>query len=256
MSTKVASDAAGEMPDKVLPRSGRLFRVTLLILSTITLYIVSVTACREYMSNITTATPTSTSGKALNVHISYGGGDDDSQMTELYKNLTTDHNIRSLSLKVAEHGCMVTANPFAFSFRPGDRFPPLTTVRLGGYDFHNTNEAVRERWRLRTTGIRGWRLYLVDEYDYEWLRPIQVPLKIDKGSNLRLWMKAMDWSHVERLELANVDLHKFFVHMSGNLHALKELAFVPRTVAGEKQKTGGGDRGLPRHATTAKESFA
>lgn len=114
MSTQFDSNAPGEIPDKVLPPSVPLLKITLLILSTITLYIDSFIACLESMS--TTPATISTSGKALNVRISYGGSDDDSQMTELYKNLTTDHNIRSLSLKVAEHGCMVTTNRFAFSF--------------------------------------------------------------------------------------------------------------------------------------------
>ena len=59
---------------------------------------------------------------------------------------------------------------------------------------------------------------LADEYDLdEWLRPEPLPyeLEIDKENNLRLWKDTTDWSHVERLELANVDLLTFYREIGG-----------------------------------------
>ena len=175
-----------------------------------------------------TSASSGTLDQTLNVHISYGGEEGSSEMSELYKTLITNHDIQSLSLKVAHHGCVLSSNPFAFSFQPGDSFPPLTTLRLDGYDFDNLHDA-RSGWhRMSTTGIQGWRRYIADEYGYEWLRPERMPMAIDTGSNLRLWKSAMDWSCLERLELMDVHLPTFFKHMSGNLPGIKKLALWPQ----------------------------
>ena len=167
-------------------------------------------------------------GQTLNVHISYGGEEGNTEMSELYETLITDHDINSLSLKVANHGCVISGNPFAFSFQPSDTFPALTTLRLDGYDFDNLHHA-RSTWHdLGTAGLHGLRRYIADEFGYEWLRPKQIPLTIDRGSNLRLWKSAMDWSCLERLELKHVYLPTFFKHMSGNLPGIKRLALWPQ----------------------------
>ncbi|KAL8707433.1 MAG: hypothetical protein Q9225_007755 [Loekoesia sp. 1 TL-2023] len=175
--------------------------------------------------------------KALNVHIHNTANYDPAPLSNLYNTLTTDHTIRSISLKFSEGGCVVGFNPFAFPFQPGDRFPPLTTLRLDGYDFDDANGAILEKNKLAVSGIRGWRNYLANEYGYEWLLPEPLKLNINKGSNLRMWRNAMDWSHIERLELKHVDLLPFFEQMSGELSNLKDLALWPawwRTVGDEE----------------------
>ena len=156
-----------------------------------------------------TSASSSTLGQILNIHISHSGEEGNSKMSELYNTLIKDHDIQSLSLKVANHGCITSGNPFAFSFQLGDSFSPLATLRLDGYDFDSLHDARSTWYRLSTTGIHGWRRYITHEYSYEWLRPERIPLNIDKRCNLRLSKSAMDWSRLERLELANVHLPVF-----------------------------------------------
>ena len=133
-------------------------------------------------STATTSACSSMLGQILNIHISYGGEDGYTEMSELYKTLIANQFIQSLSLNVANHGCVVSGNPFAFSFRPGDGFAPFTALRLDGSDFDNLPDA-HSRWhQLSTIGVHGSRRYMADEYGHEWLRPKQIPLTVDEGS--------------------------------------------------------------------------
>lgn len=173
--------------------------------------------------------------KKVDLYMSHGTGGDKNAFSSLYKTLTKDRSIRALTLKVSQGGCVVSNDPWAFSFVKGDRFPPLEEVNLDGYDFDDVNKLYLERHKLATTGIRGWRNYLANEYDYEWLRPEPLPwvgntpFEIIKGSNLALWREAMDWSQVKYLELKNVDLKTFYYEMSGMLPNLQKYKIVPRS---------------------------
>lgn len=85
--------------------------------------------------------------------------------------------------------------------------------------------------RRANTGIRAWGKYLAYRYLPRWLRPSYRPLEIefDEGSNLCLWKEAMDWSHLERLELRRVDLTTFLQEMNaGLLPSLKDVALWRR----------------------------
>ncbi|KAL8951368.1 MAG: hypothetical protein Q9222_002645 [Ikaeria aurantiellina] len=172
-----------------------------------------------------------TNPTALNikVQIPSDGKGGPAPMTSLYSYLNAEPRITSLSLKVSEHGCVVGFDPMAFPFKPNDRFPSLTTIRLQGYGFHDLNGQIREQHSRATSGIRGLRSYLANEYDgYEWLRPKPLQRNIQQeGDNLRLWRKAMDWTLIEHLELRGVDLLTFFEQLTGGLNRLRKLKLWP-----------------------------
>ncbi|KAI4114318.1 MAG: hypothetical protein LQ345_004880 [Seirophora villosa] len=181
--------------------------------------------------NSSTRVPSSAYAENLDVHIENTGTYDSLEIIRLYETLISSYDIHSLSLKIFEYGCTVGVDPFAFPFQPGDRFPPLKILRLKGYDFDDTNSALRALSERSISGIRGLRNYLANEYDgWEWLRP--EPLQLDwesiKGSNLYMWRDAMDWSRLEELELRDVDLPIFFKEMSDQVHNLKHLSLQPR----------------------------
>ncbi|KAI4094907.1 MAG: hypothetical protein LQ344_001952 [Seirophora lacunosa] len=181
--------------------------------------------------NSPTPVPPSSYAENLDVHIENTGTYDPSEIVRLYDTLISSSDIHSLSLKISEYGCTVSENLFAFPFQPGDRFPPLKILRLKGYDFDDTNSALRALSERSVSGIRGLRNHLADEYDgWEWFRPERLQLNWEsiKGSNLRMWRDAMDWSQLEELELRDLDLSTFFKEMSDQVHNLKHLSLQPR----------------------------
>ena len=70
------------------------------------------------------------------IHPSCGA---DRQMPVLYSLLTNSPNLRELNINEGSCGCVISDRmPPAFHFREGDRFPPLSELKLHGYDFGTT----------------------------------------------------------------------------------------------------------------------
>ena len=125
--------------------------------------------------------------------ISYRG-DGAGELPEIYEALVTCPNITTLELDLVEEGCVVSGGPWTFDFRDGDRFPPLKRLSLLGFDFEDGRSS-NARFHNRNS------------------KPAVSPLK--------RWQQAIDWRHVESLE---IDENAFFFGRMGNaLPALRNL---------------------------------
>ena len=139
--------------------------------------------------------PTTCHSDSLNVHIADGGGNPE-EMTAAYRTLNECHNLRSLEVEIAQGGCLVSLNDQrAFIFSKDAWFTNLTLLRLSQYD-----------WNFRQRSSFG-------PYSYKQL-------------SAELWLKAMDWTKLERLD---IDLpSKIFLDLfQKQLTGLQSLTFRP-----------------------------
>ena len=146
-------------------------------------------------------------------------GSGNTALLDIYKALIACSEVETLHLKIVQSGCTVGIDPWNFKFRPGDRFPALKDISLDGYDFDETlgKKLSFIDWQR---GILLWlRDYIVDLVGTETLR--RGP-DSPSASNLEKWRMAMDWSKLERLDLANINI-MFMRNMMGHLPSLKSF---------------------------------
>ena len=72
--------------------------------------------------------------KSLDISASYGGRNTENVIDDLYQNLVTCNDIRSLSLTLFQEGYEIDdSNPLSFNFRKGDHFFSLKNLILPSY---------------------------------------------------------------------------------------------------------------------------
>lgn len=132
-------------------------------------------------------------------------------MVSVHDALTHCPNISSLDLRVTLLGCSTWPDRWNFplSYNGGESYPALKKLRLEGYDFSSVEDA-RPPWQALSMGsgdaearLSGLVNWIRKGYWKPWLRA-QVygsPLSAPVRSNLDLWLRAMDWSHIEELAL-------------------------------------------------------
>ena len=113
---------------------------------------------------------------------------------DLYHNLISCPNVRSVSLSMAQGGCVIGADPWSFNWRKSHRFPNLENLTLSGYDWDSREHTSR----------RGPR-----------------PL------SARAWKTAMDWSKLKRLDM-DIPPHSFLEAFHGELTSLESLVLRPK----------------------------
>lgn len=67
-------------------------------------------------------------GRCRQSELSYRG--DGTGLPEVYRQLLVCPNMTSLELDMTMTGCILTPEPWHFTFRAGDRFPPLKKLSL------------------------------------------------------------------------------------------------------------------------------
>lgn len=133
------------------------------------------------------------SSDTLNVYISYGSGQDINGVDDLYHNLISCPNVRSVSLSIAQGGCVIGADPWSFKWKKRYRFPNLENLTLSGYDWESREYTPR----------RG-------------PRPLSAPA----------WKAAMDWSKLKRLDM-DIPPPSFLEAFRGKLTGLESLVLRP-----------------------------
>ena len=173
--------------------------------------------------------------------VSYGtrfifddAADDDVRgLPSVYAALTNCQNVSSLQLKIEQGGCAMSSDDqWNFNFRPDDKFTALKTLRIAGYDWDNRWEWSRE-WQAAgyPKGNWYWRNSWVDIFLFRDLPSVQVFFpdptvpepQLEKGSNLEGWVRAMDWDHLEVLEIDDPAV-SFLETMAPKLRNLQDLS--------------------------------
>ncbi|KAH7304173.1 hypothetical protein B0I35DRAFT_516948 [Stachybotrys elegans] len=115
-------------------------------------------------------------------------------MAGLHDHLKACHNTAELNLHLDFDGAfgLVPLN-FPFNLAGGDRYPNLTSLKVNGYNFDSRPwDELLATW--------NWNLLKI------WLG---TPKERRYMSNIELWLEAMDWSHLESLDMG--------VHISDHL---------------------------------------
>lgn len=115
----------------------------------------------------------------------YDGGENDMELNQLYHTLVLCSNIRSLSLALRQGNCLIGDTGRSFGWKKGDRFPPLESLTLTGYD-----------WNFRVNSRQS--------------------------SNAEQWRASMDWSKLKRLGLSRPP-NSFLETFRGELDGLDSL---------------------------------
>ncbi|KAH8653586.1 hypothetical protein BX600DRAFT_515851 [Xylariales sp. PMI_506] len=125
------------------------------------------------------------------------------KMSGLHEHLLSSPDVRSLDLRATLMGCSEWPDrwnlPFRLTGEDAGAYPPLTSLRLEGYEFNQSdwNDALPER--RDAWGYLNW----ANSYVLRRLWPLwrDVPVERREMTNLQLWLEAMDWSKLEDLAL-------------------------------------------------------
>jgi len=121
-----------------------------------------------------------------------------------------------------------------FQFARGDKFSALKGLRLGGYNFDETQDRWLQQRQANRSTWRGIRDVLTDMTGISGFRPPQQPLEPPSASNLDKWRLAMDWTKLETLEIADAN-PSFLDKLTGQLPALKSLKLGKGWTKDEKE---------------------
>lgn len=128
-------------------------------------------------------------------------------MKNIYNMLTTCPNIRFLDLSVRQLGCSISGtSPYTFDFQEGHRFPPLESLILNGYHFHDRRRCLRD--------FSGTNAALLDALHAR-----------GKVAGLEAWYNAMDWTQLRHLGLHDPE-PEFLLRFYGCLPGLRSFQFI------------------------------
>jgi hypothetical protein len=142
---------------------------------------------------------------SLTADIIYGHETNFEDMSFVFSVLSSCPNIRSLSLTIDYVGDDFggfTPNAFDFLSHPEVKFPPLEILKLSNYALDERSDGGRE-WSYNDG--QDWEAIIC-----EWMQdpdgddefPRAVRPEWDNRTNLDAWKDAMDFSHIQTLELA------------------------------------------------------
>lgn len=157
-------------------------------------------------------------------------------------------NITGLDLRVTTTGCTEIPDRWDFPLNPagGEKYPPLKSLRLEGYDFGTPipDRFDREAWMFPipyywninfSKDLYWWvpdgtwcgqvATWFWEGHWKTWMQLRAQPRKQKEKTNLGLWLDAMDWSSIEELafigetEITDEMIEK----LPSRLHSLKML---------------------------------
>jgi hypothetical protein len=108
----------------------------------------------------------------------------------VYRALTECDNVRSLSVTIAQGGCVIGEDIRSFDWKTGDKFSTLESLRLTGY-----------KWKTKRPGSRN--------------------------ESAVSWNKAMDWSRLKRLDITRPP-NEFLEVFKHRLSSLQSLVLRPK----------------------------
>lgn len=138
------------------------------------------------------------------------------ELPEAYNVLLSCSQITDLKLSFHEGGCVGGLEPWAFNFRDGDKFPTLQNLSIDMYDFETFGpeplaDALPPVLSAYATEARRW---------------LPGPLGPQHNRNLEKWLRAMDWTQLERLDISayrSSTQDYFWTRMKHELPSLKHL---------------------------------
>lgn len=134
--------------------------------------------------------------------------------------------IESLDLRVTTLGCSDGPDRWNFPFRlaGGDSYPNITSMKLEGYDFGQSDWSDASPWGYSYDQLKAWFTY---HSGFEkWCSLARtLPIRRWYLTNLQLWLEAMDWSRLESLSLIG-PVEGYFAQMATpHLRGLRSLDF-------------------------------
>ena len=129
-------------------------------------------------------------------------------MASVHAALSNCPNITSLDLRVTLMGCSDWPDrwSFPFSLSGGEKYPPLTRLRLEGYaagdkPFDEVSWSANSKRRSYTPWYENVGNYILSGNMWREWTYRQIPREQREKNNIELWLDAMDWSRVEELAL-------------------------------------------------------
>lgn len=152
-------------------------------------------------------------------------------MKEAHKIMLACPDITSLDLRVTLLGCSDEPDRWNFPFRlaGGDVYPNLTSLKLEGYDFKQSDWAqAQTQYYGGPFGLIDWGLIFYHKFDTWYPLWRDIPQERRHLTNLQLWLEAMDWTKLESLTLVDrVDKH-FAELATPHLKGLRNLSIRAR----------------------------
>ncbi len=123
--------------------------------------------------------------ESIKTHISYGSPGSDKELPDIHDTVISCPEIHTLDLKLSQGGCVVGDDPWNFQSARADKFSALKSLRLGGYNFDETQDRWLQQRRANRSIWRGIRDVLTDMTGISGFRPPQQALEPSLGIQSR-----------------------------------------------------------------------
>ncbi|KAK9772669.1 putative F-box domain protein [Seiridium cardinale] len=167
--------------------------------------------------------PTCPANNKIETTVPGSGYDALGTMKDVHEQLMACHNVKSLDLRVTLMGCSDWPDRWNFPFRlaGGDIHPNLTTLKLEGYEFSQSDwkDALPKGYSFNQ--LQMW----INFYGLQKWYPLWRDTAAERRymTNMQLWLEAMDWTKLESLTLTNNVDQCFFELATPHLTGLKSL---------------------------------